>query len=346
MKTILHDLDDWWENFNNIQFDITSHCNARCAFCCRQKEGTTQTKAELELHHFDLDTWKRIASEDTRGVWIREITLNGNWGDPMMHPNLVEMLDIWSNHHPETNLMLHTNGSMRSTQFWKDMGKICRKFTNHVVVFAVDGMKDTHSIYRVRTNFDKICENISAFVSTTGRARICMTAFKHNVHQVKEVEDLAERLGCIEFEIRPSHGSHTVQDGVTIEEGDTKFYQKTFENIYIEMSDLRDFDYYNVVSENYLPENNTKCPWFNDRNIQIDPWGRVWPCCHVSEYGKNNNFKHVDESFTSARDTNSLTNYSLRQILQNDWYSKHLYSVVKNAKWNACRETCGVCKDG
>ena len=345
MKTILHDLDDWWESVNNIQFDITSHCNARCAFCVRQEDGTTKTKDSLQLHHFDLNTWKRLATKDTRGLLIKEITLNGNWGDPMMHPDLVEMLDIWSHYHPETNLMLHTNGSMRSTQFWKDMGTVCRRFSNHVIVFAVDGMKDTHSIYRVRTNWDKLCENISAFASTFGRARVCMTAFKHNVHQVKEVEALAKQLGAIEFEVRPSHGAHTIQDGVLIEEVDTEYYQTRFDDLDTTMSDLRDFDYYDAIQD-WLPKNKTKCPWFNDRNIQIDPWGRVWPCCHVSQYGVTNDFSEVDESFKSARETNDLTNHSLRSVLRNDWYMKDLYKAVKNASWSECRETCGVCKDG
>ena len=345
MKTILHDLDDWWENVNNIQFDITSHCNARCAFCVRQENGTTQTKDILELHHFDLDIWKRIATVDTRGLLIKEITLNGNWGDPMMHPDLVEMLDIWSNYHPETHLMLHTNGSMRSTQFWKDLGKTCRQFSNHVIIFSMDGMKDTHSIYRVRTNWEKLCENIRAFASTMGRARVCMTAFKHNIHQVKEVEALAEELGAIEFELRPSHGSHTIQDGVEIEEVDAEWYQKQFKAMSLPMSDLRDFDYYDDI-QNWLPKNETKCPWFNDRNIQIDPWARVWPCCHVSQYGITNDFKQVDESFKSARESNDLKNYSLREVLQNSWYMRDVYKAVNNAKWAECRETCGVRKNG
>ena len=65
-------------------------------------------------------------------------------------------------------------------------------------------MKDTHSIYRVRTNWDKIIENIKAFTNNAGRARVIMTVFKHNKHQQKEVEALAEQIGCIEFEVRNS----------------------------------------------------------------------------------------------------------------------------------------------
>lgn len=344
----MEELESWWENVHNLQIDITSHCNARCAFCVRQEDGTTKTKEHLQLHHFNLDVWKRIASEDTRGLFIKELTLNGNWGDPMMHPDLVEMLDFWGKYHPETQLMLHTNGSMRTTQFWKDLAKVCRRFTNHVIVFAVDGMKDTHSIYRVRTNWDKICENIQAYTSEKGRARVCMTGFKHNIHQVKEVEQLAEKLGALEFELRPSHGAHTIQDGVTIEEVELESYQVVFNND-LRMSDIRDVELFDKVHD-LIDKRNTACPWYNDRNIQIDPWARVWPCCHTSLYTHENRDEilkeFVEVSFKDARKHNDLTTQSLQEVLENGWYNINLYKAVTNGKWLECRKTCGVKRDG
>ena len=64
---------------------------------------------------------------------------------------------------------------MRTTEFWHNLAEVSRKFYSHVVMFAVDGLADTHSIYRVRTKFDKIIENIKAFTNNAGRARVIMT---------------------------------------------------------------------------------------------------------------------------------------------------------------------------
>ena len=337
---------EWQDTVSNLQIDMTSHCNARCAGCVRQVNGTTTVKPELPLTNFSLDVWKRLATQDTRGWFIKELVLNGNWGDPMMHPNLVEMLDTWVEHHPETFLIIHTNGSMRSLDFWHKLGKTCRKFPNHMIMFAIDGLEDTHSIYRVRTKYNKILENIKSFTNAKGRAKVIMTAFEHNKHQIKQVEEVAKSLGCIEFEVRESHLPHTVQDGVTIEETDIETYQVQFAEHNWPMSDARDAEIYNEIQ---LPRFDTKCPWYNDRQVQIDPWMQVWPCCHVSHFGLDHtkaNLAEVDNSFLDARKTNGLINYTLSEILSNDWFSEVLPDAISDASWQTCRETCGVCKDG
>lgn len=343
----------WHKVVNNLQVDITSHCNARCGACVRNIDGD-ETKKEVTLAHFDMDVWKRLVSVDTRGWYIVELSLNGNWGDPMMHPKLVEMLDVYSQHHPETALYIHTNGSMRSEQFWSDMGKVCRQFTNHKVIFAVDGMADTHSIYRRKTEWDKIIANSCAFNSTGGRSDFTMTLFEHNRHQVDDVQKLAEECGCIGFNLRHSHGDHMLINTVDgsyeikacydIDERHVIF-EKSDE---LSISDLRDksawLDATDLVREN---EPNTKCPWYNDRKIQIDPWGKVWPCCHVSLYGIHIDMHDIDQmvdsTFIEARESNDLNKYSLSDILSNDWFTDASKSI-DNADWKSCRDICGVCK--
>lgn len=345
----MNPISDWDEIVHNLQIDITSHCNARCSMCVRQIDGSTQVKPDLPLHHFDTDVWNRLAQEDTRGWYIKELTLNGNWGDPMMHPNLVEFLDTYSRAHPETRLMIHTNGSMRTTEFWHNLAEVSRKFYSHVVMFAVDGLADTHSIYRVRTKFDKIIENIKAFTNNAGRARVIMTVFEHNKHQIKQVQELAEQIGCIEFAVRNSHGAHTIQDGIEIKDADVEEYNVDFQKG-VRMSSLRDMELWAVINDSELPELNTACPWFNDRRVQIDPWASVWPCCHVSPHGisyEGDKLEYmVDKSFIRARKTNNLTNHNLKDILCNGWFSDHLPKAVETAAWKECRDTCGVCKNG
>ena len=93
--------------------------------------------------------------------------------------------------------------------------------------------------------------------------------------------------------------------------------------------------------------NETKCPWYNEGEIQIDPFGTVWPCCHVSLYGVNLSKQSLktncDETIIERRTENSLFKYSLQEILSNDWYNHHLDTIVKEAKWEVCKRSCGVC---
>jgi MoaA/NifB/PqqE/SkfB family radical SAM enzyme len=350
---------NWAKEVANLQIDITSHCNARCGACIRNQEGD-EVKEELPLEHFDMEVWERLATQDTKGWFIADLTLNGNWGDPMMHPKLVEMLDIWTSYHPESSLYLHTNGSMRTKKFWEDLGAVCRKFTNHLVVFAVDGMEDTHSLYRRKTNFNKIIENIKAFTSHGGRANVTTTLFEHNKHQLKEIEQVAWDTEAVYFTMRHSHG-----DNIKFELGEDSYeiracydiepYQVITETEEFSrkwaLSDSRDYRLFlNAADQLKFKQHlepKTVCPWYNDRQVQIDPWATVWPCCHVSLYGipiNGDEFltQQVDASFFTARKENDLKKHNLRDILDNGWFNESLGNALKEGSWKQCRDICGV----
>ena len=346
---------DWARVVNNLQVDITSFCNARCGACVRNVDGD-MVKPEIPMEHFDMDVWNRLVIDDTRGWFIIELTLNGNWGDPMMHPNLVEMLQTYCRYHPETALYIHTNGSMRTKKFWNKLGQVCRMFSNHAVVFAVDGLEDTHSIYRRKTDFNKIIENINAFVSGGGRAKVVMTCFEHNKHQVKDVEKIAFESGCIGFNLRHTHGDnleiktvdgdYKIHGHYDIDEYDVLWEDRNDKPL----SDLRDYhDYTDVIDDKLENKVDHKCPWYTDRKIQIDPWATVWPCCHTSLYGIDVVNHDLDlmvneDSFMRARNDNSLKNQSLPDLLAGGWWRSDLNDAIEHAEWKQCRDICGICK--
>ena len=88
----------WDQNLKKLQIDITSHCNAKCGGCARNYNGGSTVNG-LVLQHFDLEIFKELSS-DTAGS-IQQLSLNGNWGDPGMHPKLSDMMQIWVNDHPD-----------------------------------------------------------------------------------------------------------------------------------------------------------------------------------------------------------------------------------------------------
>ena len=77
-------------------------------------------------------------------------------------------------------LSLHTNGGARTPEWWSELPIAMGK--NHDVIFGIDGLEDTHSLYRVDTDFNKIIENATTFISNGGEAEWHMLVFKHNEH--------------------------------------------------------------------------------------------------------------------------------------------------------------------
>ena len=370
-------MSNWRRQVHKLQIDITSHCNARCGACIRNIDGG-ETRPGLKLANFDIDTWKRLAIKDTKGWWIRELTLNGNWGDPMMHPNLVEMIDIWTTHHPESSIFIATNGSMRTTKFWGDLATVLRQASSHKIDFAIDGMEDTHHLYRRRTDFNKIIENVKSFNANKGHSVVMMTMFEHNKHQIDEVRELAREIGARSFVARRSFtGDRTVSivdknESYTIKAyypkddkdkdifNDSDHYRTEFHENDVPMSDLKDGSIYMNVNDMFHDvfdeHRESKCPWKQEGEVQIDPWGTVWPCCHISLYGGGDESAYLDMGkelnedaaeenvIGKAKEDNNLNKFELGDILNNHWFHKTLNRAIISADWKVCRNNCGICK--
>jgi len=178
---------------------------------------------------------------------------------------------------PDIKISIHTNGSARTIDWWKDLAKALP--SNHRVVFAIDGLADTHSIYRVGTHFDKIIENAQAFMSAGGIAEWCFIKFKHNEHQVEEVKKYAEEKGFQLFSMKNS----------------SRFVGKP----YFEVFDKQGIPIYNIeppsdsnmnfismdIIKNYksIVENSEiNCYALEMKEIYIDAHQHVYPCCYLA----------------------------------------------------------------
>ena len=383
---------NWYRQVHKLQIDLTSHCNAACAACVRNDNGG-ENKPGLELKHFDLELFRRVATEDTKGWYIHQLSWNGNWGDPLMHPDIIEMVNIWTTHHPETNIAIATNGAIRSTKFWTDFAKALKNASFHKVDFAMDGMSDTHKLYRRKTSHAKLSENIKAFTDAGGHGVVYMTMFEHNKHQVDEVRELARSLGVRSFKARGSFTGDRVMEVQGMNNAGTKFLPKGeadytmkawyptdgqdrfTENdkqldqgvVYFEENDKpisgqRDSQLYGVFRNKFeelmetsslLP--SSKCPWQNEGEVQIDPWGVVWPCCHTSLYGADGIMQDVinwdtelapghQQTAKEIMMTCDLTSMSLKEVLNNEFFNKTLNTAINDASWGVCRNNCGICK--
>ena len=341
---------EWSKNLIEIQVDLTSHCNAKCGACIRNINGG-EVNPFLKLNHFNIDVWTRLATVDTKNKLISKLILNGNWGDAMMHPDILKMIDIWTDAHPETFINIATNGSMRSTEFWKEFAGVISK-NEHQLEFAVDGLEDTHSIYRRNTDFNKVIANITAFVEGGGYAVPIITVFDHNIHQIEDIKQLLKNIGAGGCFVRASHDSN-----IHIKTDTEDFYitapsQNTVNELAVHdmiewkhsISKHRDKDLLdtlrNQLSDEYASD--TLCPWYNRARIQIDPWHQVWPCCHISVIAENKESKQYKQIANDI--DNNLSTKSLDEILGNIWFSKDIPNSLynKDLTWNICTKSCGV----
>lgn len=324
----------WSNRLQIIQVDPTSYCNAKCVSCVRNIDGGDNIP-DLQLNHLDVDVWHRIMSVDTKDIKLKKIHFNGVWGDACMHPELIAICESIVEFHPEATITIATNGSLRTTKWFKELASVLCKAPEHKIEFAVDGLADTHHLYRRNTSFKKVCSNIKAFTKAGGMAQMVTTAFDYNLEQLDELTRVAKSLGCLEHKIRPSF--------------DRNKTLKVYDNSYSITHDRAKHIQGEIITFKFQKTNThgirekarikTPCVWYQDMRIQLDPWGTVWPCCWTANRAKQANANPFDIPGFVTED-NNVYNHKLLDILSNKWYNEELSDILANRKSVVCNKFC------
>lgn len=176
--------------------EVTTVCNASCPLCIRNRhfetwkpQGYKFPKSYLEINKFKALDWDNTD--------IECFILCGSFGDPILHPNLFELIDVI--HNLNKKFILYTNGEPHDKNWWKELGNKCNDSDR--IMFGVDGLDvKTHARYR-GTSLNKITENIKAFISGGGTGGLQFIVFKYNQHQLSKINSFAESLGLTDIRI-------------------------------------------------------------------------------------------------------------------------------------------------
>lgn len=197
-----------------LQVEATTKCNAWCPGCARNNDGFGLSDG-LVVQDLDSERYKQILAS-VEGLEV--IDFCGTFGDAIAAKNIKELLEISKLYCDK--LVIRTNGSLRTAEWWQELAVSLGDF-EHEVWFCLDGLADTHAIYRQGTDFDTIIENARAFMSSGGTAVWQFIPWQHNQHQITECIKLSQRLGFKRFEfvkdVRTNFAAKNYQTGAVIE---------------------------------------------------------------------------------------------------------------------------------
>jgi len=193
-----------WDAVRNLHLEITALCNAACPQCARYPTASYYEHPNIKTtDHWDIDqVKKKLPQQDLAN--INEYLLNGTLGDFIANKDALEIVEYLSGASPAATFVINTNGSARTTAWWTKLAQV----PNVTLNFALDGLEDTHHLYRRQTDWNRIVENAKAFIASGGRAVWIMTIFEHNQHQVDACKAMALELGFAEFYAR--HSDRTI----------------------------------------------------------------------------------------------------------------------------------------
>jgi MoaA/NifB/PqqE/SkfB family radical SAM enzyme len=194
-----------------------------------------------------------------------------------MNKELIEIISYITDLNPSLRMDVHTNSSARTTEWWQRLARALPR--EHCVHFGIDGLEDTHHLYRVGTDFNKIIENARAFIQAGGRARWNFITFRHNEHQIDQCREMAKEIGFESFhekqtarfigepyfEALDRDGNVTHKLEAPTEQKIAFIDRKTVEN------------YKQAVSSCTI-----SCEVEGTKSVFIDALGYVWPCCFLA----------------------------------------------------------------
>ena len=323
-------------DIRSAQVELTTRCNARCPMCMRNYRGMDYNSGypdtELSLAQF----------QHILGPILPQLTLvnfNGNLGDFASARDSLEIVEYLVAHN--IKITINTNGSLRNHDWWKRLA-----LSGVTVGFALDGLADTHALYRQDTDWNKVVANAQAFISAGGRAVWRFVPFDHNQHQEADCRQLAQSMGFVEFE--------NIYDGrdtglVFSRTGEYSHCIGAAPNNHVpHIKDLLEshvtwFDHRTVQSHKDTPELNLRCQHKIKQEIYVAADGSIYPCCYLGFYPET--MTHAGNSQTKKLvEENNALKYDLAHCL--DWFDGVEQTWAKdsiaNGRLYQCVNSCSI----
>jgi len=251
-----------------LHLESTDVCQASCPLCARETDVLFDKKQQ---HHLSMDKILQVFNTDQIAK-LDKMFMCGVYGDPAAGQHTLDIYHQFRNINPSVVLGMNTNGALKNKLWWREVGTMFDQPRDYVV-FSIDGLEDTNSIYRKNVDWHKLIENASAFIAAGGSAHWDMLIYRHNEHQVDACEQLARDLGFSWFRAKVSKRGFTDQ-----------------------LQQPINWPVPNTHST------NISCQALNEQSAYIDACGRFSPCCWFGPTLLHNtvNFDSVRDSWDSS----------------------------------------------
>jgi MoaA/NifB/PqqE/SkfB family radical SAM enzyme len=175
--------------FPYTHLELSTRCTLKCTKCPRTRG--LKNGLDFKITDLNLNDAKSII-EKTDNVLI---SLCGTLGDPIFHPNLIEIIQYIESR--EKVFILSTAAPGKTLNWWK---KFYTSYNSNISIvrFGLDGLEDTAHLYRVGTDYNKVFSAMKLGVKLGKRIQWQFIPFKFNEHQVHTVEQICKENG-IEF---------------------------------------------------------------------------------------------------------------------------------------------------
>ena len=298
------------EKIRQLTTELTFRCNAKCPACHRWKP--LRVNLNDARYTISLDRFQQLFNPELLQN-LQWLVLNGNFGDSIMNKQFREIISYVKSQ--GTRLLIHTNGGIHDHDYWTDVGNILTK--DDIINFDLDGLSDTHHIYRINTKFDEVLDHAQSVIATSkAQVHWKYIVFEHNKHQVDEARELAKQCGFTTFStVKTSRDVFAPKSGNFVHSKKTQEYQQAEKKIH--------------------------CVWNDWGKWYISPEGLVFRCCWTGGhyYDKQNDRFYYPPEF--ERLFNGFEVPIQKIISYNYWTKLQQFLQGYDRSFKLCKSQCG-----
>ena len=328
------------DQVRHLHLEISSRCNASCPLCPRNFYGYPYNDGYVE-HDMSLAEARQIFAKSFIQQLTGGILINGNFGDAVMNSETVDIVKYFKGCFPEVNIRINTNGGARNRKFWQDLAGL-----DVEIAFSIDGLEDTHSIYRQNTKYQTVIKNAQTFIKAGGRAIWKFIKFDHNQHQIEVATQLSKQMGFQSFKL-VDHGRNTAP-----------VFNKHKKLIHVigkptnvnfdKLFKARQFD--EILLDDIIVDRNPKpidCKVKKEKSMYVSSVGKVYPCCFLgfnpTNFGHGNYQAVANAQLRPLIDKNNADEYGLKNSIT--WFNnvEKSWSIpsFEQGRLVICDDVCG-----
>lgn len=178
-----------WSKFNVLELDITNYCQAKCPLCPRENVHDQNSQQVFDNTHMSVDHFKKVL--DGIPPHIKRLYFCGDYGDPMMHPKIGDIIDL--SVQKGLDVEISTNGALRKPEWYTKIGNQHGRKLH--IIFAIDGINaQEHARYRINVDFEKAWANFEAFSKTKAETSWQFILFNYNFNSVPKAMSIANQM--------------------------------------------------------------------------------------------------------------------------------------------------------
>lgn len=278
-----------------IQIQITNLCNFRCFYCSGSRTPAERRKEGLELTHMPYDDYKRCIDGIAKSGGTRVLNLLG-WGEPLLHPNIVDMVRYAKEKKVAQLVRIITNGSLLTPEMSDKL--IDAGLDNLRVSLQGISEQDYRDVSHVKINFPQFVENIRYYYE---HRRDSTVSLKIMDIMIKGRENLFREI------FSPICNEYLVDTLFDLNE-EIDLNERGFE---LDKTFLRG---------NFIETNICSTPFYR---AYVDVDSQLFPCCHLPMPKK---FGDVRDNFLAVWNGNEHIHFLL-DMLKGE---RAKYSFCKN----------------